>query len=104
MSGPPKDFLCAQNVLVFTEQGVAMLSSVLKSEKAINVNIQIMRAFVKLKTMRESHMDIRLRIEEIEKKYDSLDEKVTAILCVLGGQEESEPWTATFGPVGFLKN
>ncbi len=56
--------------LAFTEQGVAMLSSVLRSDKAIRVNIQIMRMFTKLREMMETHRDLREKIEELEKKYD----------------------------------
>jgi len=55
---------------VFTENGVAMLSTVLNSERAIQVNIQIMRAFTKLRTLMASHKDIRRKIENMEKKYD----------------------------------
>ena len=55
----------------FTEQGVAMLSSVLRSDRAIAVNIQIMRAFVQLKRMLASHADLARKIESLEKKYDS---------------------------------
>ena len=55
---------------VFTEQGVAMLSTVLNSERAICVNIQIMRTFTKLREMIESHKDLREKIENMEKKYD----------------------------------
>jgi len=55
---------------VFTEQGVAMLSSVLNSERAIQVNIAIMRAFVKLREMIASHKDLAKRLDELEKKYD----------------------------------
>ena len=54
----------------FTEQGVAMLSSVLNSERAIQVNIQIMRAFTRLREMAIAHKDLRQKIEEMEKKYD----------------------------------
>ena len=54
----------------FTEQGVAMLSSVLKSKRAIQVNIQIMRAFIKLKEMLSTHKDLKQKIEEMEKRYD----------------------------------
>ena len=54
----------------FTENGVAMLSSVLNSERAIQVNIQIMRAFIKLKEMLSTHKDLKQKIEEMEKKYD----------------------------------
>ncbi len=55
---------------VFTEQGVAMLSSVLKSKNAIQVNIQIMRAFTKLREMILSHKDLQRKIKDMEKKYD----------------------------------
>lgn len=54
----------------FTEQGVAMLSSVLNSKRAIYVNIQIMRAFVKLRRILSTHEDLRRKIAEMEKKYD----------------------------------
>ena len=55
----------------FAENGVAMLSSVLNSERAIQVNIQIMRTFTKIREMLSSHKDLRHKIEEMEKKYDS---------------------------------
>lgn len=54
----------------FTEQGVAMLSSVLKSKRAVMVNIQIMRAFTKLREILMHHKDLIKKIEEIENKYD----------------------------------
>ena len=56
--------------LVFTEQGVAMLSSVLNSERAIQVNIAIMRAFVELRAMLTTHKDLARKLAELEKKYD----------------------------------
>jgi hypothetical protein len=56
---------------VFTEQGVSMLSSVLNSERAIEVNIAIMRAFVRLREMLASHKDLSRKLDELEKKYDS---------------------------------
>ena len=56
---------------VFTEQGVAMLSSVLNSDRAIEVNILIMRSFVKLREMIASHKDLAKKLEDLEKKYDS---------------------------------
>ena len=55
---------------VFTEQGVAMLSSVINSKRAIEVNILIMRAFVKLREMLATHKDLAKKLEEMEKKYD----------------------------------
>jgi hypothetical protein len=55
----------------FTEQGAAMLSSVLNSEGAIEVNIFIMRAFVKLREMIASHKDLARRLDDLENKYDA---------------------------------
>ncbi|MBI4746733.1 MAG: ORF6N domain-containing protein [Deltaproteobacteria bacterium] len=54
----------------FTENGVAMLSSVLNSERAVQVNIQIMRTFTKLREMLSAHKDLQKKIDEMEKKYD----------------------------------
>lgn len=54
----------------FTEQGVAMLSSVLSSDRAIKVNIEIMRAFVSLRQMLASNKELCKRFDELEKKYD----------------------------------
>ena len=55
----------------FTEQGIAMLSSVLHSERAIQVNIQIMRAFVRLREMILSHKELAKKLEVLEKRYDA---------------------------------
>lgn len=60
----------APNVNVFTEQGVAMLSSVLNSDRAIEVNVAIMRAFVKLREMLASNKEFAKKLEDMEKKYD----------------------------------
>jgi len=56
--------------MVFTEQGVAMLSSVLSSKRAVQVNIQIMRAFTKLRQMLSTHEELKKKIEAMEKTYD----------------------------------
>ena len=55
----------------FTEQGVAMLSSVLRSERAVLVNVEIMRAFVRLRRLLITHADLARKLDELEKKYDS---------------------------------
>jgi len=55
----------------FTEQGVAMLSSVLRSKRAIQVNIEIMRAFVRLQRLIKSHAELARKIGEMEIKYDA---------------------------------
>ena len=56
--------------MAFTEQGVAMLSSVLRGERAVQVNIAIMRAFVRLRQMLATNADLARKLEKIEKKYD----------------------------------
>ncbi|OGR53312.1 MAG: DNA-binding protein [Elusimicrobia bacterium GWA2_62_23] len=56
---------------VFMEQGVSMLSSVLKSKRARMVNIQIMRTFVKLRELLNTHKELARKLEELEKKYDA---------------------------------
>jgi len=60
---------------VFTEQGVAMLSSVLNSDRAIEVNIAIMRAFVKLRELMLTHKNLAHKIEALERKYKNRDKK-----------------------------
>ena len=55
----------------FTEQGVAMLSSILRSKRAIEVNIEIMRAFVRLRRMLSSHAELARKLEALERKYDA---------------------------------
>lgn len=57
--------------LAFTEQGVAMLSSVLNSERAVEVNILIMRAFVKLRQLLSTHADLARQLDALERKYDA---------------------------------
>lgn len=55
----------------FTEQGVAMLSSVLRSKRAISVNIQIMKTFTKIRRILASHEELRKKVEGMEGKYDA---------------------------------
>lgn len=55
----------------FTEQGVAMLSSVLRSKRAVQVNVEIMRAFVRLRQMLSSHAELSRKLLALEKKYDA---------------------------------
>jgi hypothetical protein len=63
----------------FTEQGIAMLSSVLRSERAIQVNIVIMRAFVKLRQVLSNHKNLVRKLEELEGKYDKHDVQIRII-------------------------
>lgn len=64
---------------VFTEQGVAMLSSVLKSERAIHVNSAIMRAFAKLRELLATHQELAGRLEELEKKFQNHDSQIREV-------------------------
>ena len=61
----------AKSAYAFTEQGIAMLSSVLNSQRAIQVNIAIMRTFVQLRTLLSTHAELARKLEELEKKYDA---------------------------------
>jgi hypothetical protein len=83
----------------FTEQGVAMLSSVLNSERAIKVNIEIMRAFVRLRAMLASNKDLARRLDELEKKYDKQFKLVFDAI-----RELMEPPEPKKRPIGFLAN
>ena len=64
---------------VFTEHGVAMLSSILNSERAIQVNILIMRAFTKLRDILLTHKELAVKIEALEKKYTEHDQTIKEI-------------------------
>jgi hypothetical protein len=55
----------------FTEQGVAMLSSVLRSRRAVQVNVEIMRAFVRLRQLLSTHVELARKLDQLEKKYDA---------------------------------
>ncbi|MEW6457006.1 MAG: ORF6N domain-containing protein [Acidobacteriota bacterium] len=63
----------------FTEQGVAMLSSVLHSERAIHVNIAIMRAFIRLREILSAHKELAHKLTELERKIERQEEKIKAI-------------------------
>ena len=75
----------------FTEHGILMLSSVLNSERAVQVNIEIMRAFVKLRELLASHKDLALKLAEIEKKYDSQFKVVFNAIRQLMAPPETKP-------------
>jgi len=75
----------------FTEKGVAMLSSVLRSHRAIQVNIAIMRAFVRLREMVASNKALARRLAELEKKYDAQFRVVFDAIRELMAEPESKP-------------
>ncbi len=65
--------------LVFTEHGVLMLSSVLNSERAIKVNIQVMRIYIRMREMMMLHKDIMPRLESVERKLNLHDNRITVV-------------------------
>lgn len=75
--------------LVFTEQGVAMLASVLNSDRAINVNIQIIRTFVKIRELLATNELLQRKMMEIEKKYDNKIKEIFNILEHLLTEEKN---------------
>jgi hypothetical protein len=80
--------------LAFTEQGVAMLSGVLKSKKAINVNIQIMRTFMKIRELLATNELLQRKIIQMENKYDS---KIREIFSILSSLEDKKTKRKTIG-------
>ena len=85
----------------FTEQGVAMLSSVLRSPRAILVNVEIMRAFVHLRRMLASNADLAWKLAALEKKYDSQFKVVfDAIRALMTPPDPKKRRSVGFGPPG----
>lgn len=80
----------------FTEQGVAMLSSVLNSKRAVAVNIEIMRAFVRLRSMLAGHADLARKLATLERKYDAQFKVVFDAI-----RELMAPPAKTRRPIGF---
>ena len=104
---PSKKFFGGARPFAFTEQGVAMLSSVLNSKMAIYVNIQIIRVFTRMRTMLESHKDILIKLEQLEKKDLELDEKVSLIFEYLKELEQTKDEETNFKQrkrIGFKTN
>jgi len=81
----------------FTEQGVAMLSSVLRSKRAVQVNIEIMRAFVRLRQILASNKELAKKLDELEKKYDAQFRVVFEAI-----RELMKPPETKRRPIGFL--
>ena len=76
----------------FTEHGILMLSSVLKSSRAVQVNIQIMRAFVKLRQLLNTHKELAHKLEALEKKYDAQFKSVfDAIKMLMTPPPDTDP-------------
>jgi hypothetical protein len=84
---------------VFTEQGVAMLSSVLNSDRAIQVNIAIMRAFVQLRELAGSNRELARKLDELEKKYDKHDKQFLVVFDTI--RQMMAPPEANKRKIGF---
>jgi len=76
--------------MVFTKQGVAMLSSVLNSDRVIQVNIQIVRTFTKLRKMLSTHEDLKRKIEDMENKYDKKFQIVFEVIKKLISEDQKQ--------------
>jgi hypothetical protein len=87
--------------IVFTEQVVAMLSSVLNSKIAIAVNIQIMRIFTKVRQMLTDNTELRLDIEKIKKKLDNQDKNMEIVFRYLDGLIEKKENTKPRTKIGY---
>lgn len=87
---PSKSYFGGAFPFAFSEQGVAMLSSVLTSERAIHVNIAIMRTFVQLRKLLQSHKDLADKVDKLEQKYDNQFKIVFSALKQLI-KEEGKP-------------
>jgi hypothetical protein len=75
----------------FTEQGVAMLSSVLKSERAVRVNVEIMRAFVRLRQVLATHESLARKLDDLEAKVGRHDEQFAAVIQAIRNLMEPPP-------------
>ena len=85
----------------FTEQGVAMLSTVLNSPRAIAVNIEIMRAFVRLRELIASNKELAAKLDQLEKKLTTHDQAITEIMHAIR-QLMTPPEPAKKRPIGFI--
>jgi len=91
MSNPASKMGLRRPPYAFTELGVAMLSSVLKSERAVRMNIIIMRAFVKLREILATHKDLARAIEDIGRRQEEQGEQITAIIETINQMLLPEP-------------
>ena len=87
---PSKSYFGGARPFAFTEQGVAMLSSVINSERAIQVNMAIIRTFVNMRKILQTHKNLAVKIEKLEQKYDEKFKIVFAVLKQLI-KEEKKP-------------
>ena len=89
--------------MVFTEQGVAMLSSVLNSDRAIAVNIKIIRIFTKMRNFLSDHLSLRLEIEDIKKKMNNHDKNIELVFSYLDELVDKKEDEKERTKIGFKK-
>ncbi len=90
--------------MVFTEQGVAMLSSVLRSQQAIRVNIQIMRIFTKIREILTDNLSLKLDVEEIKKKLANQDKNIELVFNYLDELMEKQANPEPRKQIGYKRN
>ena len=100
---PSKQYFGGAKPFAFTEQGIAMLSSVLNSEKAIQVNIAIMRAFVIMRQYALNFQELALKIQELEKTYDKTFDDVFDVLNHLLKKDKQLEQQTKREKIGFKK-
>jgi hypothetical protein len=93
---PSKSFFGGAQPFAFTEQGIAMLSGVLKTERAVQVNVAIMRTFVQMRKLMLSYKDLEDKIEKLEKKYDSNFDVIFKVIKQLIKEKNKPP-----RPIGY---
>lgn len=98
---PHKKYFGGSLPYAFTEQGVAMLSSILNSEQAIKINIAIMRVFVKLREMISTNKELAHRLEQLERKIEKHDEEIKLIFDAI--RQLMTPPEPKHKRVGFLR-
>jgi len=88
----------------FSEQGVAMLSSVLRSQRAVAVNIAIMRAFVRLREIMASHKDLARKLDDLERKFSEHDQKFHVVFEAIRQLMTPPPEPARKRHIGFARD
>lgn len=97
---PSRKYLGGHNPYVFTEQGVAMLSGILRSDRAIQVNIAIMRTFVKLKKIISTNKEFSDKLNELERKIKNHDDNIITIFEAI--KQLMSPITEQSKKIGFI--
>jgi hypothetical protein len=100
---PSLKYFGGAKVYAFTEQGVAMLSSVLRSKKAIQINISIMRAFVMMRQWALTHQELSARLDALEKQYGQKFKDIEQVLNFLIQKDQKKTQQKQRNQIGFKK-